>query len=254
MYNVTGFGITKATQLWVCLYGCFQGNLTKVRRLTLNVGGSISWSCPRLHKERGSHVITNMALSLFPIPPRRDEVRASHIFLLPYNELCSFETRPQVNSPSLKILLVTLITRKGTRQGLSKGPYKAAMLQLLLQSWKKWWKPKKKRNNYKHSFGAMTQDNEFLWENLQSWPSNGTANQSQLGGERHQLALSLPCSTVTSSPQVTILFILSKIISTKEGQRQRTDSGSGALYDGLSVSPSLPGSAIKNALYIHRNT
>lgn len=116
-------------------------------------------------------------------------MRASHIFLLPYNGLYSFETRPQVNSPSLKILLVTLITRKATRQGPSKGPYKAAMLQLLLQSWKKWWKPKKKRNNYKHSFGAMTQDNEFLWENLQSWPSNGTANQSQLGGERHQLAL-----------------------------------------------------------------
>lgn len=121
MYNVTGFGITKATQLWVCLYGCFQGNLTKVRRLTLNVGGSISWSCPRLHKERGSHVITNMALSLFPIPPRRDEVRANHIFLLPYNGLYPFETRPQVNSPSLKILLVTLITRKATRQGPSKG-------------------------------------------------------------------------------------------------------------------------------------
>lgn len=189
MYSVTGFGITKATQLWVCLYGCFQGNLTKVRRLTLNVGGSISWSCPRLHKERGSHVITNMALSLFPIPPRRDEVRASHIFLLPYNGLYPFETRPQVNSPSLKILLVPLITWKVTRirpfQGSVQGSHATAAIAKLDEMRK----PKKKRNNYKHSFGAMTQDSGFPWGNLQSWPSNGTANQSQLGGERHQLAL-----------------------------------------------------------------
>lgn len=119
---MTGFGITKATQHWACFCGCFQGDLTKVRRLTLKVGGSISWSCPGLHKERGSHMITNMALSLFPIPPRGDEVRASHIFLLLYNGLYPFETRPQVNSPSLKLLLVTLITRKATRTRPFQGP------------------------------------------------------------------------------------------------------------------------------------
>lgn len=44
--NVTGFRIIMGTQLWVCLWGCFQKWSAGEGRPTVNVGGTILWVEP----------------------------------------------------------------------------------------------------------------------------------------------------------------------------------------------------------------